>query len=116
MNVKEFYEVYGGNYQEAFSRLMTNERIIKYLKMFTRADDYQQFVNNLNNKAYEDAFRCVHNVKGVSLNLALTPLAEISSIVCDELRHGVPKVDITNDVKALADEYEKVITFINLID
>ena len=102
MNVQEFYESIGGSYADAKSRLMKDERILKYLRMFTRSEDYSAMLAALEEKRFEDAFRDAHNLKGVSANLSLTPLYQASFELCEALRHGEPSVDISgmlNDVK-----------------
>lgn len=106
MTVKECYEAFGGSYDDVLGRLGKDERIAKYLKMFAAGNDYQLITDSLAEEKYEDAFRNVHNLKGVSLNLALTPLSSSSSTLCEELRHGKPNVDVAPmlaDVKAAYD-------------
>jgi len=112
MTIKEFYDEISGNYQETLGRIMKEERIQKYLVKFAQNTDYDSFVSSLNEKNYEDAFRFVHNIKGMSLNLGLTRLGEISSVVCDELRSGVPTGNIKEDVAVLGDVYNKTLSAI----
>ena len=110
MTVQEFYETVGGSYADAKSRLMKDERILKYLRMFGRSEDCAAMLTALEEKRFEDAFRNAHNLKGVSANLSLTPLYQASFELCEALRHGEPTVDISgmlSDVKkAYADVTE----------
>lgn len=103
--VKEFYESIGGNYDEVLSRLMKEERIIKYLTKFIDADEFADFENALSNENYEEAFRLIHNIKGVSLNLGLAPLSKIASDLCEEYRHGKPEKDVSEMIKETKDTF-----------
>ena len=114
MTVKEFYEKIGGNYDEVCSRLMKEERVLKYLNKFLATDNYQNLLARLAEKDYPEAFREVHSLKGVALNLALTPLAEASSVLCEELRSGEePKVDISGMLSDVDRCYKETVDAIN---
>lgn len=95
MNIRECYAELGGDFDDVLNRLMKEERVIKYARMFPDAagSDYEQLHAALKEERYEDAFRAVHNLKGVSLNLALTPLHQASHVLCEALRHGKPAED-----------------------
>lgn len=95
MTAKECYAAFGGNYDEALGRLLKDERIVKYLKKYAESTDLAQFHEALAAEKWEEAFRMIHNVKGVALNLALTPLATSGSELCETLRGGKPTVDIS---------------------
>lgn len=105
MTVKEFYDSVGASYDEVISRLLKDERIVKYLNMFSKGTDFEDMENNLLAEKYEDAFRNIHSVKGMCLNLGITKLAAISSDLCEELRNGKPDKDISDMVKAVKEEY-----------
>lgn len=114
MTVKEFYEKIGGNYEEVCSRLMKEERVLKYLNKFLASDNYQNLHARLNEKDFPEAFREVHSLKGVALNLALTPLAEASSVLCEELRSGQePKNDISAMLSEVDRRYKETVEGIN---
>lgn len=109
MNVKEFYTKIGGDYEGVFSRMMKDERIEKFLVKFLDGTDHRELHTALEAKNYPDAFRFVHNLKGVGLNLGLTKLASVSSDLCETMRPGVaPQVDITGMLAAVDAEYEHV--------
>lgn len=95
MNIRECYQLFGGDFGDVMNRLLKEERVIKYAKMFSASvgNDYEQIRTALSEERYEDAFRAVHNLKGVSLNLALTPLHQASHVLCEALRHGKPSED-----------------------
>lgn len=112
MTIREYYEKMGADYDDAFGRLMKDERILKYLRMFAAGKDLEQFDEALAAENYEDAFRFVHNLKGVSLNLGLTPLAKSSSVLCDALRHGKPTEDISGMIAAVKEDHAKIVGII----
>lgn len=101
MTLREFYDTVGGSYDEAIRRLMTDQLMLKYLKLFAGSDDYGKMMDALREERWEDAFHCSHNLKGVCLNLGLGKLSETSSALCDSLRGGKPSVDITPLVAAV---------------
>lgn len=115
MNLKESYEQFGGDYDGALTRLGKEERIKKYTKMFTQGSDYQLIVDSLAANNKEDAFRNVHNLKGVALNLGLTPLHTTADILCEALRPGNPSVsddEINEMLKNVKKAYDDVITYL----
>ncbi len=93
MKIQEFYKVVGGNYDEAMGRLMTEQRICKYLRKMSQTDDVSQMNAAFDEQRWEEAFRFSHNVKGVSLNLSLNSLAESASALCETVRNGIPAED-----------------------
>lgn len=113
MTVQECYAAVGGNYTEAKERLMKEERILKYLRMFVAGGEMAALEKALAEEKYEDAFLHVHNMKGMSLNLALTQLANVSSVLCEALRGGKPTVDISGmlaDLRKTYSEHESAIS------
>lgn len=113
MNVKEFYEKIGGNYDLAKSRMLSDERIKKYLMKFSSYSSSERLKKAVEDKKYPDIFAITHNLKGMCLNLELTPLAKSSSELCEAVRHGEPSVDIVPLYKAVCSDYEKVVIAIS---
>lgn len=93
MNVREFYSVVGGDYDDAIGRLMTEQRMCKYLRKLPATDDADNMNAAFNEGRWEEAFRISHNIKGVSLNLGLTALGNAAAVLCDTVRHGPPTED-----------------------
>lgn len=116
MNVKECYEAMSGDYEGVKGRLMTDERIKKFLLKVPQGEPMDEIFENLNNKDYETAFRNVHNMKGVALNLGLSVLANSSSDLCEALRGGEPSVDITPLLEQLKKDYDKFMELLGQID
>ena len=93
MTVQAFYQAVGGNYEEVMSRLMTEQRVMKYLRKLPQSDDVAQMNLAFDQGRWEEAFRFSHNVKGMALNLSLTVLAAAASDLCETVRNGPPTVD-----------------------
>lgn len=113
--MKNFYQIIEGDYEGTISRLLTEERIRKYVLRFLDVEDYKQLIEAYEKQNWEEAFRSVHNLKGVSLNLGFSKLAESSSKLCEALRHGAPTIDtkpllenVTKDYYKLVDEIKKI--------
>ena len=108
MDIHRFYETVGGDFEGTLGRLMKEERIEKYLLRFADNTDYPDFFTAWEAQNYADAFRYVHNLKGMCLNLGISPLADIASEVCEELRGGAPKGDMSAKLEALKQVNAKV--------
>lgn len=114
MGVKECYESIGADYNGVLGRLMKDERIEKYLRKFAEGNYYDEIEQALNGEDWETAFRNVHSLKGMSLNLGFDNLHKYSDVLCEELRPCVkPQKDITSMVSDVKEEYDKVIGAIN---
>lgn len=108
MTVSECYQLMDGDYEGVIGRLMKDERILKYLLKFKDGTDFMTMLQALEEEDYETAFRMSHNLKGISLNLGFTGLQISSSELCEALRGGKPAIDITELLKSVKQEYDKV--------
>lgn len=115
MDLKEIYVAMGGDYSDVMERLMSEERIVKYLNKFKENTDYADLVRTLGQKDYETAFRHAHNLKGMCLNLGMTELFKSSSTLCETLRGGAPTVDTDPLLADVGRDYERVIKAIDAI-
>ncbi len=86
MTVRECYEAMGANYDEAFSRLRSDERIVRFLIKVAEDGSYALLCRSLEEKNMEEAFRAAHTLKGICLNLSLTRLQESASKLTEALR------------------------------
>jgi len=116
MTIEEFYTSIDASYAEVMGRLLKDDRIKKYLVMFSNGTDYSDLLNNLDAENYTDAFRNIHSIKGMSLNLGLQKLAKVSSELCEELRNGKPDKDISKMLEAVKKEYEFTVGEIGKLD
>ena len=90
MKLDEFFRCVGGDYGEAKARFQNDERIVRFLNMFPGDDSMQNLKNAMNAGDTTTAFRAVHTLKGVALNLGLGSLAHASSQMTEALRGQDP--------------------------
>ena len=109
MNIEKCYKEFDGDYQGVVERLIKEDRILKYLLKFKDGNYYEEISRNLKDKDYVNAFRNVHNLKGLSLNLGMSNLAKSSSNLCEVLRDGEPTVDVGYMVLEMKNDYTKVL-------
>ncbi|MDO5135944.1 MAG: Hpt domain-containing protein [Eubacteriales bacterium] len=108
MTVKECYQIIG-NYAEASARLGNDDRIRKYLDKFRKDQSLNHMFEALEQQDYRQAFVCIHNLKGLYLNLALSRVGASASELCEALRNGKPEVDITQMVAAVKRDHEQAV-------
>lgn len=89
MTLKECFDTFGGNYDEVIGRLITEERVKKFLKMFTADKSFEMLCSAMENGDYKEAFRAAHTLKGVCANLGLDRLGNSSSEITESLRGNV---------------------------
>ncbi len=115
MNLKEFYDKIGGDYEGTIGRLYKEDLVKKFVKKFLNDKSYDDLLEYMKNAELEDAFRAVHTLKGVAINLGFTKLYNVSSTLTEALRHK--EYDGTdmmlNEVKK---EYKLTIDAINELD
>ena len=86
MKLDEFFRCVGGDYGEAKARFQNDERIVRFLNMVPGDDSMQNLTNAMNTGDTTTAFRAVHTLKGVALNLGFGALAAVSSVMTEALR------------------------------
>lgn len=114
MTVQECYEEMGGDYKEIMSRLMSEERVKKFLAMFLQDPSYAELQEKMKEKNYEEAFRASHTLKGVCQNLSLTELFQASFEITEALRekNGQAAEKLMGKV---TDSYEKTVAAIHTL-
>lgn len=116
MLVKECYGLMGEDYEDVKNRLIKDEMIFKFNKKFAQSSDYENLKKALSEKDYDTAFRMVHNLKGMCLNLGYKKLFDVSSVLCEELRNGNPKGDLGLEFQAVTEAYEKILKVIEMME
>lgn len=112
MTLQEFYEQVGGSYDNVMGRLMSEERIVKYLGKFLSCTDYDEMVKAFAEKRYRDAFLHSHTLKGTALNLGLDRLASAASDLCELVRSSDPESVPPVMLQRAEDEFKAVQTLI----
>ena len=117
MEAKEFYEALGADYDVIIGRLRKDDRIKKYLLLFLKDDNFSLMRQAVETMDYEKIFAAGHTLKGISMNLELTPLVNAVVELVEYVRPGVRDVYDDEKIKmalqAIEDAYQKIV---NLID
>ncbi|MCR5584928.1 MAG: Hpt domain-containing protein [Lachnospiraceae bacterium] len=109
MKLTECYSQLEGDYVGVLGRLMKESLVSKFLIMFLKDTQYNEFRDALKDENWETAFRNIHTLKGTALNLGLTKLAEAASTLTELLRGGSPSGDLEAPVELLSLEYKHTI-------
>lgn len=107
MEAREVYLELGEDYNEVLGRLVTDERITKYLKRFAEGGSIADIHGLLADENYEEAFRLVHTAKGMAMNMGLSKLTSVTSDLCEELRGGKPNKPIDDMIVIVEEEFAK---------
>ena len=109
MDVKEFYIKSNGDYDKAKALMMNDALIARLLTKFMDNNSYEQIISAYEKKNYRDVFSAAHAFKGVTGNLALNPLYEISSIITEATRHN-DDVNLEEEIANLKKAYALIQT------
>lgn len=110
MDLQNFYKAIGVNYNTVLRRLRREDLIEKYLKLFLKDQTFVLLAEAKENGDYQQLFGAAHTIKGLALNLELSPLADAASSLTEYLRNDTPKDNTIVDEK-----YEKLMTEYNTI-
>lgn len=121
MNIREFYKRTGGNFAGAIQRLMKEDRVEKYVRMFLSDPSYGELESCLTENNVSGAFQAAHTLKGVCLNLSFTRLFESVNGVTEALRYAdadseKDMAEVTACMKLLRRDYSDVIDAIRSLD
>lgn len=107
MTLRECYEAFGGNYDDAVSRLMNESLIRKMLVRFLEDKSFGNLVKAMEEGNDGEAFRMAHTLKGVCGNLGFHRLYESSSMLTEALRGGrTPEAD--DCLERVSEDYREV--------
>ena len=106
--LKVFYRKVGGDYRDEHYRLEDDETILLFLENFLREDSYRNFLMKYAAHEKKEAYRYIHTLKGVSLNLGFGDLFRISEEIANEFRSGFPELTVDQFV-VLERRYNTVI-------
>lgn len=112
MTIKECYEIIGGDYDDIMSRLIKEERIVRFLGMFLNEGCYNDLVKAIEDENVDEAFCAAHTFKGVCNNMSFTALSKSSVDVTEALRAKDINLAKTFMPK-LIEEYDLTVKTIN---
>lgn len=119
MNIKVAYSLFEGDYKELSNRLRSDKIIIKFLNEISEERLLEKITSGLKNNNENMVFIFAHTLKGISKNLNLHKLENISSEFTELFREPRKEVDkkIIDDVfNRLKIEYEKTVDIIQQIE
>ena len=88
MSLEACYAAMGGDLEGVRGRLLTDDRIRKFVGIFLEDKSFENLRTSLDEGNIAEAFRAAHTMKGISRDLGFTPLFEASSKLSDALRPG----------------------------
>lgn len=115
MTVQECYEAMGADYKEVLRRLGNAERVERFLLKFPEDRSYEELIRAMESGDCESAFRAAHTLKGICLNLSLTPLAESSIALTESLRGGERSEETGSLFEAVIRDYDRTIQAIRIL-
>ena len=86
MDIRECYISLGGNYDNVLARLVSEERVKRFLLKFPDDKTYFELATATDHLDYEGSFRAAHTLKGICANLGLDRLCSSASALCEYLR------------------------------
>lgn len=87
MTTKELYETVGGDYEKMIENVKTDERIVRFARMFIEDDIFLELEKAMEEKNYEMAFQAAHKLKGVSKNMFFERMFQIVFDLTEALRN-----------------------------
>ena len=120
MSLEIAYAAMGGDLETVRGRLLTDERIEKFAKIFLQDTSMQTLESALEAGDLPEDYRGAHTLKGVSRDLGFTPLFEAAAALSDALRlddAGVPAnmEAVPELMPAVRDAYALVVDSIAII-
>lgn len=104
MTVNDFYNEIGGDYQEILGRLVTEDRVRRFLFKVLETNDVNLLKEAWSKEDPSQIFMYAHRLKGIALNLSLDNFAKYTSELTEQYRGGNVK-----DKNVANDYYEKSI-------
>lgn len=106
MTIEELYIQIGGNYDEMFGRVHSDDLIGKFVTMFLDDTSCPDLIAAWNAGDEAAAFDAAHKAKGVCGNLSLSALAKLTSEITEALRPSNESLRSETDVDALVVELD----------
>lgn len=108
MTLQEFYVSVGGNYADVYDRIPDHEMLLKFVLRFAEDETYGQWQHAVECEDVTEAFRAVHTMKGIVMNLGFERLNRILSDLTERLRAG-EQMPEESRIDAFEREYRNVL-------
>ncbi len=86
MTCKEFYDIVGGDYEDAVNRFMSEENVLRFIPKFLSDESFLLLEKGMTEKDINIAFRAAHTLKGIAQSFAFTDLGKSASELTEVLR------------------------------
>mgnify|MGYP001133218677 CR=1 FL=1 len=88
MDLRDCYNSFGGDFDEALGRLRREQTVRKFVYKFLDDKSFDLFEAAMRDRDYREALRAVHTLKGICQNLSFTRLFESSSLTTTALKQN----------------------------
>ena len=103
----------GNRMPELLNRFAGNEGIcVRLVKKFPGDENYKKYVQQIQVLDFSNAEQSVHTLKGVSSNLGLTKISDITQKIVDELRGEKDMQKISSWNEELESAYQETVEII----
>lgn len=107
--VLDILKANGADVDNSLKRFMGNRGLYeKFLLKFPADQNMSRLRESMEKQDYEEAFKCVHTLKGVSANLGLDPVQELSSRMTELMRGKQPEEIDKKALEQCFEELEKI--------
>lgn len=115
MNLKEFFQKVGGDYDTVSTRLPLDNMIKKFLLKFPSDPSFNKLTRSFKEEDVKAGFLAAHTLKGTSANLGLDSLAQAAPDLTEQLRNAdtLPELSYFN---AVENEYNNAILQISKLE
>lgn len=86
MNLKEFYDTTGGDYEATVQRLQNEEFLKQFVIKYAADPSYSNLMAAVADRDWETAFRSAHTIKGIAQNLGFAGLQAAAELLTEDLR------------------------------
>lgn len=114
MTASEAYRLMDGDFNKIIDLFEDEQIAVGFVKMFLDDKSYEGMMDAIRCKDWELAFRYVHSLKGLCLNMDFKSLARVSDMMTEHIRGGKELKDY-NLLESLTEEYNRVISIIEQI-
>ena len=107
MTVEDCYEQMGISYEDVVGRIGNETILKKFVQKFPDDPSFKNLEEGLAEKDHEKAFRAVHTLKGICLNLGFDNLFEPSSRLTELLRGQETTEDCETLFAEVTEQYHR---------
>lgn len=108
MELRQFFNEVGSDYDAVLSRLINDKLILKFVKKFPSDPSFSRLTKAFEDSDVKAAFVAAHTLKGTAANLGLDLLSNEASELTEKLRNA-QSLPASSELDALIHVYEKTL-------